>query len=499
MDPAIGWFQPEHEGPAKELWLRIWESLKPTPLPSDMDKSEQGSKALDYIPLEGEDNNNRNAKNNNVGNGGNGIRRFRENLASTYGMNVNRDALIGRHGGTPWRTPGKTYLPGILGLHDEIIEFYNYMSPKKCEHELRLKVVKKIKNAIHELWPLAKVEVFGSFRTGLYLPTSDIDLVVIGCWPSPPLWKLEQKLLENGIAEQHTIKVLDKASVPIIKLRDKESDVKVDISFNMASGVQSAKLIKAFKKRFPVLAKLVLVLKQFLLQRDLNEVFTGGISSYSLILMTISFLQLHPRQDAFRANANLGVLLIEFMELYGHKFNYLRCGIRVKDGGSYLSKEEVQKTMIDGHRSGFLCIEDPLTPGNDIGKSSYGALQVKQAFDYAYVTLVQAVHPLNTFLDINKHSILGRIVRVTDDVIEYRAWIEKTFPASSSENTENDSSSLSSCSSEHSESPDNVTDSDSESSSPKRFHNVKQYRTSVNNKFFGSKYERRWQSNSQQA
>lgn len=59
----------------------------------------------------------------------------------------------------------------------------------------------------------------------------------------------------------------------------------------MSSGVQSAQLIKTFKKRFPVLAKLVLVLKQFLLQRDLNEVFTGGISSYSLILMTISFLQ----------------------------------------------------------------------------------------------------------------------------------------------------------------------------------------------------------------
>lgn len=57
--------------------------------------------------------------------------------------------------------------------------------------------------------------------------------------------------------------------------------------------------------------------------------------------------------------------------------------------------------MVDGHRSGFLCIEDPLTPGNDIGKSSYGALQVKQAFDYAYITLVQAVHPLNTLLDTN--------------------------------------------------------------------------------------------------
>ena len=42
---------------------------------------------------------------------------------------------------------------------------------------------------------------------------------------------------------------------------------------------------------FPCLPPLVLVLKQFLVQRDLNEVFAGGISSHSLVLMIISFLQ----------------------------------------------------------------------------------------------------------------------------------------------------------------------------------------------------------------
>lgn len=79
--------------------------------------------------------------------------------------------------------------------------------------------------------------------------------------------------------------------VPIIKLTDSKCDVKVDISFNMSNGVKSAQLIKQMSVRYPVLGKLVLVLKQFLLQRNLNEVFTGGISSYSLILMTVSFLQ----------------------------------------------------------------------------------------------------------------------------------------------------------------------------------------------------------------
>jgi len=44
-------------------------------------------------------------------------------------------------------------------------------------------------------------------------------------------------------------------------------------------------------EQYPNLKYLVLVLKQFLLQRDLNEVFTGGISSYSLIYLTVSFLQ----------------------------------------------------------------------------------------------------------------------------------------------------------------------------------------------------------------
>ncbi|KMQ92972.1 pap-associated domain-containing protein 5, partial [Lasius niger] len=355
-------------------------------------------------------------------------RRKSDNRASTYGMNYNHDTLIGEYGGCPWRLPNKHYSRGVVGLHEEIEDFFAYMCPSHEEHVLRMRVVKRIEQVIYDLWPDSKVEVFGSFRTGLYLPTSDIDLVVIGMWTNLPLRTLERALLDQNIAEPSSLKVLDKASVPIVKLTDKESEIKVDISFNMNNGVKSAELINSFKRRYPVLEKLVMVLKQFLLQRDLNEVFTGGISSYSLILMTISFLQLHPRQNAYCSNANLGVLLIEFLELYGRKFNYVKTGIRVKDGGTYISKEEVQRDMIDGHRPSLLCIEDPLTPTNDIGRSSYGALYVKNAFDWAYFMLSQAVSPLNIlFNDASKVSILGRIIRVTDEVIDYRRWIKETF------------------------------------------------------------------------
>ncbi|XP_053697857.1 non-canonical poly(A) RNA polymerase protein Trf4-1-like [Sabethes cyaneus] len=504
MDPAVAWFQEEQEGPAKRMWMGIWETMSeldpPLTVPAENQKPQRagveksnrggggggenriiagnGGGGVGGVGGGGgddshhhsnhhhhhhhgsalsENNNNNNNNSNNIGNGngnngnntptggGGGTilvnnsneKNFNptrkkagstvDNKASTYNMNRQHGRLIGTHGGCPWRPPTFKYGKGIIGLHEEIEQFYAHMIPTPTEHALRVQVVARIEAIVLNLWPMARVEMFGSFRTGLYLPTSDIDLVVIGRWDKLPLRTLENELINRGIAEPMSVRVLDKASVPIVKLTDRETQVKVDISFNMQSGVQSAELIKDFKRKYPVLAKLVLVLKQFLLQRDLNEVFTGGISSYSLILMCISFLQLHPRANLHQTT-NLGVLLLEFLELYGRKFNYMKTGISVKNGGRYIPKEELQREMIDGHRPSLLCIEDPLTPGNDIGRSSYGALQVKQAFEYAYIVLMQAVSPLNKFLnDCNRQSILGRIIRVTDEVIDYRKWIKETF------------------------------------------------------------------------
>ncbi|XP_040833324.1 terminal nucleotidyltransferase 4A isoform X2 [Ochotona curzoniae] len=366
-------------------------------------------------------------------------RRKRENKASTYGLNYllsgSRAAALSGGGGpgaqaprpgTPWKS--RAYSPGIQGLHEEIIDFYNFMSPCPEEAAMRREVVKRIETVVKDLWPTAEVQIFGSFSTGLYLPTSDIDLVVFGKWERPPLQLLEQALRKHNVAEPCSIKVLDKATVPIIKLTDQETEVKVDISFNMETGVRAAEFIKNYMKKYSLLPYLILVLKQFLLQRDLNEVFTGGISSYSLILMAISFLQLHPRIDARRADENLGMLLVEFFELYGRNFNYLKTGIRIKEGGAYIAKEEIMKAMTSGYRPSMLCIEDPLLPGNDVGRSSYGAMQVKQVFDYAYIVLSHAVSPLaRSYPNRDSESTLGRIIKVTQEVIDYRRWIKEKW------------------------------------------------------------------------
>ncbi|XP_054153059.1 terminal nucleotidyltransferase 4B-like [Oppia nitens] len=478
MDPSIGWFQDEHKGPALDLWKDIWHQSNPT-----------AERQPDFIPFGDEPNDgntvvkvstnqtnvingktNSNVSHNSVTNSvANGtqiqVKRVRrENPASTYNLNDNQQ-LIAKYLGTPWRRLRQHYEPGIIGLHQEIEDFYNYMKPTACEHQMREDVVKRITKVVTDVWPQAKVDYFGSFRTGLYLPTSDIDMVVVGKWESIPLFTLEKKLLESGIVDETTIKVLDKASVPIIKLTDLKTNVRVDISFNTSNGIKSAKLIKHFKKQFPNLPKLVLVLKQFLLQRDLKEVFTGGISSYSLILMVISFIQLHPRNDAQNLKANLGVLLLEFFELYGRCFNYYRVGIRIKDGGSYVAKSDIQKQMDPDYRPSILCIEDPLNPSNDIGKSSYGAIMVKHAFEYAFDVLHQAVGPLSATVDQNQ-SILGRIIRVTDEVVDYREEISRRFTlpkknSITSLHSDDHSTSSSQCSDSSEEYSDNETESQS--------------------------------------
>lgn len=109
------------------------------------------------------------------------IGRIVDNKASTYNLNKHMNKLISKYRGCPWRMgEGFSYGRGVIGLHQEIEQFYNYVLPTPIEHAIRNEVVNRIETIVHSIWPAAGVEVFGSFRTGLFLPTSDIDLVILG-------------------------------------------------------------------------------------------------------------------------------------------------------------------------------------------------------------------------------------------------------------------------------------------------------------------------------
>lgn len=66
----------------------------------------------------------------------------------------------------------------------------------------------------------------------------------------------------------------------------------------------------------------------------------------------------------------------------------------VNNGQAYSGHNQ---DVIITHIDSAFCLTD-----NDVGRSSYGAMQVKQAFDYAYVVLSHAVSPIAKFYPNNE-------------------------------------------------------------------------------------------------
>ncbi|EDW24905.1 GL24402 [Drosophila persimilis] len=332
----------------------------------------------------------------------------------------------------PWRLANNLYgngTPALSLLHLEIERFYNFIQSTATEFYLRAEAVRCIEDMLVSIWPGASVEVFGSFRTGLNLPLSDIDLVVENrrsYWYNPPLYELESELVARGVADPQTVNVVDTAAVPVVKFTERVSQIKFDISFNVGSGVKAAELIKDLIHEFPDLPKLVMVLKQFLAMHGLNDVYrSGGISSYGITLMCIGFLQ-HQSQNNLKYNNNnrLGILLLKFLEYYGRKFDFNKYAISVTGKGGCETKEQLRSTMGNYNWQSFLSIQDPITPSNDIGRSSYAALGVMKMFEAAFQKLSRLVD-----LDPTRITgpILDSIVEVPQQVINYRDWVHYNF------------------------------------------------------------------------
>lgn len=327
----------------------------------------------------------------------------------------------------PWMAALKGIRSPLLRLHQEIVEFCRYLAPSAEEQAQRQAAMDRIEAVVTSIWPKARLQAFGSFATGLYLPTSDVDAVVMGsgCADVPQ----GLKALANALARKNMAKnmqVIAKTKVPICKFEDAESGYNFDISFDVANGPEAAENVRALMDALPPMRPLVMVLKVFLQQRELNEVYSGGLGSYALLVMVATFLQLHPSRQppasvhrygsskgqvvARELEGCLGVLLVDFLRLYGRALNNVEVGVSCRKGGSYFNKRA--KGFFQPDRPFLYSVEDPNDPTNDLGRNSYNISRVRMAFDWAYCQII-APAELGT-------SLLQRVIRL-DPVLFLRA------------------------------------------------------------------------------
>eukprot|EP00158_Paraphelidium_tribonemae_P004787 Partr_v1_DN26966_c0_g1_i2_m7284 putative PAP associated domain containing len=323
-------------------------------------------------------------------------------------------------------------LPDVLEM--EMRDVVAYLTPTAREKAVRRYCIKRIANVIYEMWPRASVYVFGSFQTQLYLPTSDIDMVV---WTDDavsgknllkPLRVVARNLVRKGRAVD--IQVVP-ARIPIIKFTETFADFKVDISFNIDGGVHASRYITGLISEHSALRPLVMVMKQFLVTRDLNEVFKGGLGSFGLSAMITSFLQIHPRLQSGQIDEieNIGVLFLEFLDLYGRRFNYDHVGISLRNGGKYFVKGRLGN--LNNTRPNSLTIEDPQDTDNDISKGSFNMRTVVNALSHAYNCLTSAIYEhadrQRKYKDIKVRSLMSTVLTVPVLTLEHRALVDHAY------------------------------------------------------------------------
>ena len=237
--------------------------------------------------------------------------------------------------------------PSFSSLHYEIEAFEREMLQLAASKlTVREQVVGVIREIVGGRFEGAEVELIGSQETGLALPTSDVDVVVL--WEglrsreAVQMAVLTLSSLLLPCEWTASLQALDSASVPLIKLHVYSQFfsplppflLKVDISFDFfhsaASspplGLSSSHYTKELLQKDPRLRCIILVIKQLLANNGLNSAYTGGLSSYSIVLWVAAYLHIDFSSD-------LGTLLKAVLRFYGEEFNPETTGIDMRRQG----------------------------------------------------------------------------------------------------------------------------------------------------------------------
>lgn len=354
---------------------------------------------------------------------------------------------------TPWFSKNNIQRDRLGQLHREIADFEAWIRPTEEERYARHLVMQRLELVLQKVFGENKhvftLHPFGSYDADLYLPTSDMDVVIVlngskdvlsamasasgsagGSAAGNVLKRLTRQLFRMPtLVDPKSIKYIRHARVPIVKYIDRSTGFEVDVSANVGSGLDGTKMIRKYVQEWPALRPLALVLKHFLALRELNEVFTGGLGSYALCCLLVSFFQHRGRQTA-KTDEGLGELLLDFLETYGVLFDYGRFGISLRNGGRYFLRSK-HPAFDENANNLSLCIEDPQNPQNDVSRGSYCFEQVRDSFKHAFHALMSTLaldmgsEDADGEDDLQSASVLGCIVWSTQPIERQREYIKR--------------------------------------------------------------------------
>ena len=282
-------------------------------------------------------------------------------------------------------------------------------------------ILHKLQSVVNEINPNYKVNLYGSYCTGLCLPWSDIDTVITcesGQTDEYFLSRLYYKLMNMPWVKEH--KFIENTAIPIIKLVSNDKfDFHIDISEESEKhfGLKTVELVKSYLKAYSVLEPIILALKTLLNNGNLNNPYTGGLSSYGLILMVVSFIQSEIDNDKYNEKSPniLGETFLNVLGHYGIFFdynNYVIITYLVDESNDTSGRDNSFSFVPNSHE---LIIVDPLNKQNNVAKSTFQFMNIKMGFLIAFMVAKEDCECgchygcMQNKLDKTEHCILKRI------------------------------------------------------------------------------------------
>lgn len=245
-----------------------------------------------------------------------------------------------------------------LCLHREILDFTRWIVLTSEEKYLIATLTARMQTVLNIIWPGSKIIYTGASLSNTMIGSDLVEYTIINL-PNDDSSAPQLEILQQALT---TIKALRKSEIKdgILQGIENPNGLRISISLNNLDGIIQGQREKKAIELYPALYPLVILVKFFIFQSRLDEKFSHHLA----FQISMSIIQSAPPQKKL----DLGYLSSQFLKFFGTSFNYIACGISIRNGGFLFNRfDKSTKCSINWKSPNAICIEDPVHPGSFIG------------------------------------------------------------------------------------------------------------------------------------
>jgi poly(A) RNA polymerase GLD2 len=282
-----------------------------------------------------------------------------------------------------------------LQLTDELLNHYIKAKQLETTYTLKWKLCQDLFSMFVGIVPNLGVYLVGSSANGFATEDTDADICIVISSYSIDQKREAVKFLEivrRALRKKIFVGACDliRARVPILRFTDYATRLRCDVNINNVTGIRNTDLLRFYAETDERVAPLVLTIKTWAKFHNINDASQKTLSSYSLTLMCLFYLQgiakpsvvpvwqaiLPDRFDTDQPVSQLkrndepkliwksenrqtiGELFIGFLKYFSKDFRYEKHAISVRTG-SLIDKEEFLDNDLTHYGDALLAIEEP--------------------------------------------------------------------------------------------------------------------------------------------